>query len=116
MSQKKAEQGNADAQYNLALKYRKGEGVPQNDKIAVKWYKEAAEQEIAEAQNNLSYMYEYGNGVLTDYVRTYMWYNLGAYNGNKLGADNKSNISKIMTSSDISKAQEMSSYKILLRS
>ena len=31
-----AEQGDADAQYNLGLMYRKGKGVPQNDKTAVK--------------------------------------------------------------------------------
>ena len=54
-------------------------------------------------------MYQYGMGVLTDYVRAYMWYNLGAYNGNNLGAENKTKLAKEMTSADISKAQEMSS-------
>lgn len=40
-----AEQGNAFAQYNLALMYGKGEGegVPKNDKEAVKWYRLAAD-------------------------------------------------------------------------
>tara|TARA_B110000305_G_C19035619_1_gene445800 strand:+ start:375 stop:584 length:210 start_codon:yes stop_codon:yes gene_type:complete len=38
-----ATQGNAFAQYNLALMYRKGEGVPKDDKEAVKWYRLAAD-------------------------------------------------------------------------
>ena len=32
-----AEQGNAVAQYNLGIKYRQGQGVPQDDTTAVKW-------------------------------------------------------------------------------
>ena len=37
-----AEQGYVDAQYNLGLMYDNGEGVPENDKTAVKWYTLAA--------------------------------------------------------------------------
>ena len=39
-----AEQGHADAQYNLGLMYDRGDGVPENDAEAVKWYRMAAEQ------------------------------------------------------------------------
>ena len=39
-----AEQGHAFAQYNLGVMYDKGEGVPQDDKRALKWYTLAAEQ------------------------------------------------------------------------
>ena len=39
-----AKQGDADAQYNLGIMYDKGQGVPQNYKTAVKWWKRAAEQ------------------------------------------------------------------------
>ena len=34
-----AEQGNADAQDNLGVMYANGKGVPQDYKIAVKWFK-----------------------------------------------------------------------------
>lgn len=105
---KAAEQGEAGAQFNLGNMYKNGHGVLENDKTAVKWYTKAAEQGFAQSQNNLGVMYEYGNGVLTDYVRAYMWYNLGAFNGNTTGDIFKSSISEKMTSSDISKAQEMS--------
>ena len=39
---KAAEQGDANAQYNLGVMYDNGEGVPENDKTAVKWYTLAA--------------------------------------------------------------------------
>ena len=48
-----AEQGNADAQFNLGQMYRRGDGVPQDHKTAVKWYRLAAEQGYAFAQYNL---------------------------------------------------------------
>jgi len=41
-----AKQGNAGAQNNLGLMYRKGRGVPQDYKTAVKWYKLATETVI----------------------------------------------------------------------
>ena len=34
-----ADQGNADAQYNLGVLYEKGQGVPQDYAEAVKWYR-----------------------------------------------------------------------------
>ena len=44
-----AEQGVALAQFNLGWMYDNGEGVPQNDKTAVKWYTLAADQGDADA-------------------------------------------------------------------
>ena len=48
-----AEQGYAGAQYNLGLMYAQGEGVPEDDAEAVRWYQMAAEQGQAGAQFNL---------------------------------------------------------------
>ncbi len=48
-----AEQGNAEAQYNLGLMYAKGQGVPQDYAAAVNWWRKAAEQGYADAQNIL---------------------------------------------------------------
>jgi TPR repeat protein len=39
-----AEQRDASAQYNLGVMYENGQGVPQDYKTAVKWYRLAAEQ------------------------------------------------------------------------
>ena len=89
--------------------YDNGEGVPENDKTAVKWFTKAAEQGHASAQGNLGFMYSNGKGVLTDTKRAYMWFNLGSYNGNEISGKNKDKVSKKMTPADISKAQDMSS-------
>ena len=58
-----AEQGIAEAQYNLGLMYSNGQGVPRDDEEAVKWYRLAAEQGFAESQTNLGLMYGTGRGV-----------------------------------------------------
>ncbi len=44
VTRQKDEQGNAEAQASLRKAYDNGEGVPQDDKEAVKWYRLAAEQ------------------------------------------------------------------------
>ncbi len=44
-----AEQGDAHAQFNLGYMYHKGEGVPQDDAEAVKWFRMSADQGYAEA-------------------------------------------------------------------
>ncbi len=45
-----AEQGDAEAQYNLGVMYDDGTGVLQDYKEAVKWYLLSAEQGNADAQ------------------------------------------------------------------
>ena len=58
-----AEEGAAEAQYNLALMYSLGKEIPKDDQIAIKWYRLAAEQGFAEAQTNLGLMHGKGQGV-----------------------------------------------------
>ena len=59
--------GDALAQYNLGVLYRKGRGVPQDDVQARKWYEKAAVQGHAKAQFNLGTLYFNGEGVPKDY-------------------------------------------------
>ena len=75
---KAADQGRADAQFNLALMYANGQGVPQDHAEAMTWYRKAAEQGDAAAQLNLGVMYHVGQGVPQDYVQAHKWYNLAA--------------------------------------
>ena len=44
-----ADNGEALAQYNLGLLHDLGEGMPEDDATAVKWYTKAAEQGYAKA-------------------------------------------------------------------
>ena len=104
-----AEQGEPVAQFNAGLMYQYGEGVPPNTAAAVKWLTLAAEQGHTFAQYNLGVIYARGKGDLTDYERAYMWSNLSANNGKTSGDKIKHLLGSIMTASQISKAEEMSS-------
>ena len=77
-----AEQGDADAQFNLGVRYDIGLGVPQDDAEAVRWYRLAADQGNATAQYNLGLMYAIGEGVLKDDAEAVRWYRLSADQGN----------------------------------
>ena len=47
---RRAEKGNAKAQFDLGLKYDTGEGVRQDYAEAAKWYRKAKDQGVAGAQ------------------------------------------------------------------
>lgn len=64
-----AEAGSASAQYQLALRYRKGEGVAQNPTEADYWLRRAAEQEHEDAQIALALRY-YDNLAGAKYHKT----------------------------------------------
>jgi len=52
--QKAADQGLADAQFNLAASFANGTGVPKNPAEAVKWIQMAAKQGFEPAQKALN--------------------------------------------------------------
>jgi len=104
---KLAKKGHVEAQYNLALIYDLGKGVPKNHKEAVKWYRLAAEQGLAEAQLNLGVNYGLGRGVPQDYVLAHMWHNLAGSNGNEIAIKMRNILAKEMTPQQLEKAQEM---------
>jgi uncharacterized protein len=79
-----AEQGDALAQYNLGVLYRKGRGVPQDDVQARQWYAKAAAQGQAKAQFNLGTLYFNGEGVQKDYQQALRWFRLAADQGEAL--------------------------------
>ena len=79
--QKAAEQGNAEAQFNLGLCYKRGEGVTKDYAKAVFWYHKAAEQGYAKAQCNLGNSYYNGEGVTKNYAKAVYWYSKAANQG-----------------------------------
>ena len=103
---KAAVRGVAEAQYNLALMYGKGQGVKQDYMAAARWYREAADQGLAEAQNNLGLMYDKGRGVPRNYIEAYMWYSLAAAQADDKAARNLDLLEKLMTPAQIATAQE----------
>jgi TPR repeat protein len=88
--------------------YARGEGVPEDDAEAVRWYRLAAEQGLAAAQLNLGGSYANGEGVPEDHVLAYMWYNLAEAQGNEIAQENKDRAESRMTRAQITEAQRLS--------
>ena len=73
-----AENGDASAQYTLGVMYISGNGVPQDAREAMKWFRLAAEQGQTGAQFNLGVGYAHGQGVRKNYIQAHKWINLAA--------------------------------------
>ena len=79
-----AEQGDATAQYNLGLLYANGQGMPQDDAQAGKWYAKAALQGHAKAQVDLGALCIKGQDIPQDYTMASSLCRLAADQGNAL--------------------------------
>jgi TPR repeat protein len=77
----RAEQGDAEAQYNIGVMYSDGRGVPQDETQATAWFRKAAEQGHTDAQFCLGVMYENGLGVPRDNAQAVVWYCRAAEHG-----------------------------------
>ena len=62
--------------------YDTGQGVPQDDAEADRWYRLAAEQGNASVQYNIGAMYDTGQGVPQDDAEALRWFRLAAEQGN----------------------------------
>ena len=71
-----ADQGNVLGKYSNGVIYATGDGVPQDYKEAVKWYRLATDQGDARSQLNLGMMYANGKGVRQSSIIAYALYNL----------------------------------------
>lgn len=87
-----AEQGYADAQFNLGLMHANGESVEKDMLKAAELFKKAADQGHVDAQNNLGVMYFTGEGVERDEKKAVMWFEKAAAQGN---ADAQANLDAI---------------------
>ena len=83
-----ADKSDADAQLIVGYLYDLGEGVPENDAEAVKWYRKAAQQGYSDAQQNLGFMYAKGEGVQKNYSLAYVWWSMAKWRGNASAAKN----------------------------
>jgi len=93
---KEAEQGDADVQFDLGVKYAYGRGVPKNPSEAERWYRKAADQGHDEAlyrksanqgnsraQYYLGNIYYGGKHVPKDEAEALKWYRKAADQGHK---------------------------------
>lgn len=71
---KAAQQGHAEAQYQLGHCYYLGRGVEEDEAQAVQWYRKAAEQGYAPALASLAYCYSEGHGVKKNPAEAARWF------------------------------------------
>ena len=108
MSAKAAEQGDANAQLNLGVMYRNGQGVPKDDSQAVNWYRKAAEQGHSEALFKLAKIYELGSDIEQNFVLAQTFYNLSEVAGNKNASTSKEMLRKKLTKDQLLEAKKLS--------
>jgi tetratricopeptide (TPR) repeat protein len=70
--------GEAEAAFNRGCDYYSGNGVPLDQTIAVKYFREAAEKGHVAAQCRLGFCYEYGKGVNEDVDEALRWFRIAA--------------------------------------
>ena len=81
---KAAAQDNADAQFNLGVKYES----KQDEAKAISWYLKAAEQGHLYAQVNLGSLYSNSRGEFQDYKQAINWYSKAAEQGDAKAQSN----------------------------
>ena len=104
---KAADQGDAKAQVDLGVMYANGDGVPENDAEAVKWFRKAADQGDAKAQVDLGVMYANGEGVPENFIRAYVWWSMAKTQGQTDAAGNLDILKPKMTKQQIADAQAL---------
>jgi len=102
-----AESGHPAAQYNIGVMHEWGNGVPQDNFQALKWYKRSAERFHKDAQNNLGALYSKGEGTEQDFVEALKWFIISAENGSEGGQKNIRIVEKRMSYEQISQAQKL---------
>jgi len=78
---KAAEQGIAEAQYELGKMYYDGEGTVQNYNVAFKWFEKAAKKGHVDAQFNVGLMCYDGKGIHKNYTKAFEWFKKSADQG-----------------------------------
>jgi uncharacterized protein len=102
-----AEHGHSAAQYNIGVMHEWGNGVPQDNANALKWYKRSAERSHKDAQNNLGALYSKGEGAEEDFVEALKWFIISSENGSEGGQKNIRIVEKRMNYEQISQAQKL---------
>jgi TPR repeat protein len=77
------EHGQLEAMSLLGDAYGHGNGVTQDDRLALKWYQKAAAAGDAQAMYNAGLMYESGKGAPRDLKQARDWYQKSADAGNE---------------------------------
>jgi TPR repeat protein len=104
-----AEQGNAEAQFNLGSLYYQGRGVPQDYSEAVKWIRKAAEQGHVFAQVTLGSIHAEGaqGKIQKDYPQALMWFIFASAQGDMEAMELRDTMANRMTPAEIAETQRL---------
>ena len=69
--------GDAQAQFNLGIMYREGQGHAADPRTAARWFSRAARSGHRQAQFELGLIYDHGIGVGRNDRRAVYWYRRG---------------------------------------
>jgi hypothetical protein len=104
--------GEPRAQYDLALLYDQGLGVPHSDAQAFHWYSRAAEHGDVRAQYNLGLMYMNGQGMAPDFIQAYYWLSLALAGGEAKAPDARDYLADKMTAGQIEEAKTLVRHRL----
>lgn len=110
----RAEEGDAQAQYDLAYLYYKADSDPaisgmiQSDNLAAYWYLKAAEQGHSSAQYNMAVLHLHGHGVERDAISAYAWLLLADANDHKASRKLMDDLDEILNEQQIQEARRRS--------
>ncbi|MDD5029144.1 MAG: tetratricopeptide repeat protein [Rhodoferax sp.] len=99
-----AEQGDPEAQFNLALAYAKGQGVAMDATLALAWLTKAAEQGVISAQSKLGLLYATGDGVAQDPIEAHKWFWIASQKGDIVAQANLAHSETLLSGVQLTQA------------
>ncbi|MDR1119683.1 MAG: SEL1-like repeat protein [Dysgonamonadaceae bacterium] len=81
----KAEGGDAEAQYEVGIRYKEGKGMMENPATALEWFRKSAEQGNTQAMKAVGDLYYSGTGITKDDAEALRWYEQAAGRGDADG-------------------------------
>jgi len=103
---KRANEGDADAQWQMGVRYHNGEDLPRDDAQAMQWFLRAAEQGHVTAQATLGAYYWAGRGVLPDLSKAYVWSAIALAQGDVNSKSRLEGLASQMTRVQVSAARQ----------
>jgi hypothetical protein len=103
---KLADQGDADAQWQMGVRYHNGEDVPRDDVQAMQWFQRAAEQGHVTAQGALGAYYFAARGVPKDLSKAYFWSVIAMARGDEISKGRLELLASQMTRAQVYAARQ----------